>query len=97
MEITHNKVPEDSNRLGYIEALLSRYPAIAADEIEDVKRWFNKEASAFDVASLASIESIHAHYRAFRAEHIDRFKARDYLLAAVAISLAGAAVLFLAM
>lgn len=72
MEITHNGVPEGSDRFDHVEDLLSRYPAIAVDEVETLKRWFNKEASAFDVASLASIEGIHASYAAFRAEILER-------------------------
>jgi hypothetical protein len=96
MEITHNRVPEGSDRFDHVEHLLSRYPAITAGEVEDLKRWFNKEASAFDVASLASIESIHASYAAFRAEHIDGFKARDYFVVVAALLLAGAAILYLA-
>jgi hypothetical protein len=72
MEIAHNGVPEGSDRFDHVEDLLSRYPAIAVDEVETLKRWFNKEASAFDVASLASIEGIHASYAAFRAEILER-------------------------
>lgn len=97
MEITHNGAPEGSNRLDHVEQLLSRYPAIAPDEVEDLKRWFNKEASAFDVASLASIESIHASYVAFRADHIDGLKARDYIIVVAALLLAGATILYLTM
>lgn len=97
MEITHNRGSQGSDRFDHVEQLLSRYPAITAEEVEDLKRWFNKEASALDVASLASIESIHASYAAFRAEHIDGFKARDYIIVVAALLLAGAAILYLAM
>ena len=77
METSDNRVPKGSNRFDYAEHLLSRHPAITEDEVEDLKRWFNKEASAFEVASLASKERIHAGYTAFRADHIDGIKARD--------------------
>lgn len=96
METSDNRVPKGSNRFDYAEHLLSRYPAITEDEVEDLKRWFNKEASAFEVASLASKERIHAGYTAFRADHIDGIKARDYFAVAAAIVLAGAAILYLA-
>ena len=89
MENIQNRGPEGPDRFDHVENLLSRYPSISEAEVRDLKRWFNKEASAFDVASLASIESIHSRYAAFRADHINGFTARDYLVAAVVVAVGG--------
>lgn len=67
-------------RLDAIEALLSRYPYLDQAELADLKRWFSKEASAFDIASLASREELNEPYARFRAEHVDRFSARDLMI-----------------
>jgi len=65
------------DRFDQVEALLLRYPAIAETELDDLKRWFTKEASAFEVASLSSKDELRQQYRAFRAEHIDRLGAAE--------------------
>lgn len=65
-----------------IEALVGRYPNLNNDEIATLKHWFKKEASAFDVATLASQESIHYGYRRFREEHVDRFGLREWVVIA---------------
>ena len=41
-----------------------------------------QHASAFDVATLASQESIHYGYRRFREEHVDRFGLREWVVIA---------------
>ena len=46
--------PAVFDRFDRIEAILLRYPDIDEAELADLKRWFGKEASAFEVASLAS-------------------------------------------
>ncbi|TCJ38321.1 hypothetical protein [Parafrankia sp. BMG5.11] len=85
-----------TDRFDYVESLIARYPDTTEAEVEDLKRWFTREASAFDVASLASKESIHARYAAFRAEHIDGFRAKDYAVAAIAIAIAAAVIVYFA-
>lgn len=67
----------DVDRFDQVETLLGRYPAISQDELNDLKHWFRKEASAFEVASLASKETITTGYTRFRQEHIDVFSFRD--------------------
>ncbi|HEY8604006.1 hypothetical protein [Tsuneonella suprasediminis] len=67
----------DVDRFDQVETLLGRYPAISEDELNDLTQWFRKEASAFEVASLASKEAITSGYAAFRREHIDVFSFRD--------------------
>ncbi|GGY94606.1 hypothetical protein ACFSTD_15970 [Novosphingobium colocasiae] len=66
-----------------IAALLARYPAIDQEELQFLRRWFLKTASAQEVGLLASEASIQPQYRAFRAEHIDRLNARDFGVAAL--------------
>jgi hypothetical protein len=77
----------DPERFDAIEALLCRYPRLDQAELADLKRWFSREASAFDIASLASREELSEPYAQFRAEHVDRFTARD-----LTIMLAGLAI-----
>ena len=96
MQTTSNGVLQGTDRFDYVESVLSRYPDASAAEVEELKKWFTKEASAFEVASMASKESIHAHYAAFRAEHIDGFGTKDYAVAAVAIAIAAAVILYFA-
>ena len=85
------------DRFDQIEALLLRYPEIAEIELADLKRWFTKEASAFEVASLSSKDELRQQYRAFRAEHIDRLGAVE--LAAIILGgiLSLGAIVFLAL
>ncbi|NCP12781.1 MAG: hypothetical protein GW858_01285 [Sphingomonadales bacterium] len=65
-----------------IEALVGRYLNLNNDEIAKLKHWFSKEASAFDVATLASQESIYYGYRRFREEHVDRLGLREWVVIA---------------
>ena len=84
-----------SDRFDAIEALLSRYPRIDEAELADLKRWFAKEASAFEVASLASKEELSQQYAQFRAAHIDRFGARDLMVMLAGLALVAGAIAFL--
>ena len=97
MQTATSGVLPGTDRFDYAEDLITRYPNITDAEVKDLKRWFKKEASAFDVASLASKESIHSRYTAFRAEHVDRFTAKDYAVAALVIALAIAGILYMAL
>jgi hypothetical protein len=96
MQTTSNGVPPGTDRFDHVESLIARYPNTTDTEVEDLKRWFKKEASAFDVASLASKENIHSRYTAFRAEHIDGFEIKDYAVAAVAIAIAASVIFYFA-
>lgn len=68
-----------AERLAAIEATLARYPHLDETEVLDLKHWFRREASAFEVASLASKDAITEQYRAFRAKYVDNFDAGDVL------------------
>ena len=84
MTIPTDGGPAVHDRFDRIEALLHRYPAIAETERAELKRWFTKEATAFEVASLSSKDELRANYRAFRAEHVDRLTTAE--LAAIIIA-----------
>ena len=66
-----------------VEEVLAKYPDIDSAEIERLLRWFNKDASAHDVAMVASNENIRKGYAQFRREHVDRFTPRDIALAVI--------------
>jgi hypothetical protein len=85
-----------SERFDAMAALLARYPNLEPVELAELKHWFSKEASAFDVASLASKEELREPYTRFRAEHVDRFGARDLvvILSALAVVAGVAALLW---
>lgn len=82
----HESLAREARR-AHIEALLGDYPRISDAEIELLKNWFRRQASALDVAQVASNADIAIQYRAFRAEHIDRIGARDMGKAAIAVAL----------
>lgn len=81
----HHRLAREARRT-HIEALLADYPALDDEEIALVRNWFARQASSLDVAQVASNTAIAAQYRAFRAEHIDRFSPRDMLNAAIAVA-----------
>ena len=61
----------------HVERVLARYPEIDGEELAALKKWFRKDATAHDVALVASNEAIHTQYLRFRKEHVDRFSPRD--------------------
>ena len=64
-----------SDRFDRVEILLNLYPAVGEEDLDYLKRWFRREASAFEVASMASKHP--AGYAKFRADHIDRLTGFD--------------------
>jgi len=56
------------------EALLARYPHVSSVELEELRHWFHRRATAADVARLACNERLYQPYRAFRRLHVDPFK-----------------------
>lgn len=70
-----------ADRRACIERTLADYPHLAKQDLADVLHWFRKEASALDVALLATNEDITEKYRHFRAEHLDRISAGDIVRA----------------
>lgn len=82
-------------RRAQIEAVLADYPDISEDRLAAVIRWFRKEASALDVATLASNEAIADRYRRFRTDHIDSVSGNDVIYAVLGLALGGAVMLAL--
>ena len=72
---------DPSARYDHVERLLNDYPNLDEQQLCDLKRWFGKEASALDVANLASRHP--AGYEQFRADHVDGIKAWE--MAGIAI------------
>ena len=73
------------DRFDQVEAILALYPNITEIETELLKRWFKKEASAFEAASLASKDSCQKQYLQFRADHLDRLSTMDWLVVAAVV------------
>lgn len=81
-------------RRAHVEALLSAYPDVNVEERQLLVNWFRSEASALDVALVASNPAAERGYRRFRSEHVDRFSVRD-MIWALAFSAIVAAVVML--
>lgn len=92
-DLTAGGAAAAADRFGHAEALLARYPNLTADELSDLEHWFRREASAFDIASLASQESLTEPYQAFRAEHVDRFRLKDAIILLAGIGFVSAAII----
>ena len=74
-------------RSAQIEALLADYPKLSPTEVDDLISWFEHEASAYDVAMMASDEAIKTGYTQFRADHIDRLTGKDFVRASMFLAL----------
>lgn len=62
--------------------------------MDELRRWFRKEASDFEVTSLASKKR--AGYAKFRADHIDKFsKIEIVLICAVSFAIMASIIFFL--
>jgi len=78
-----------------IETALADYPHVTKESLGGLIHWFRKEASALDVAMLASNEAIAEPYRLFRADHIDRMTPQDVMKGLAFAAAVAAAVLFI--
>jgi hypothetical protein len=89
MKTKDNETAERIMRRTAIERILAHYPDIARDQLDDVLRYFNREASALERATIASNDELHAQYRLLcRDHHFERLKPFE-----IAIATACAAVL----
>jgi hypothetical protein len=77
-----------------IERALADYPNIDPTREAEVLHWFRKEASALDVAMLATNQDIADAYRRFRDDHIDPLTCGD-ILRGIAFATAIAAIVAL--
>lgn len=64
-------------RRAHVEALFSAYPDVTPEERELLVNWFRNDATALDVALVASNPAAERGYRRFRAQHVDRFTFKD--------------------
>lgn len=82
MPTSQEGAPERAEPRSRIEDMLARYPDLPPEQVAELIGWFTREASALDVALIASNEAIRPGYTRFRAEHVDRFKLKDAAWAA---------------
>ncbi|WP_147391850.1 hypothetical protein [Pelagerythrobacter aerophilus] len=76
MQTSRAASPGDDRR-AQAEALLARYPDLSQSEIDDLRRWFGKEATALETAMLAGDEHLGGPYQQFRKDHLDRLSALE--------------------
>ena len=83
--------PDSQSKRAHVERLLARYPGLTTAQIEDLTTWFNREASAYDRATVASNEAIQSQYLQFRKAHVDAFTVQDLVRAGffIAVVIAG--------
>jgi hypothetical protein len=75
-----------------IAVLLSRYPQLSDEELNEIHDWFKRGASALDLGLLASDPDVAPTYRAYRAKHYDRITLMDSVRAAAALLVVAAIV-----
>jgi len=70
--------PERRSRM---ECLVVRYPELEESELAELLRWYRRDASAMDVALLASSEEAGEAFARFARDHIAPFNWRDKIIA----------------
>lgn len=93
MAQTNDDAPEGAGKLRRIERIIAAYPTVGPADLEFLLNWYRKEASAYDVAMLATNRDIHDGYTRFRSDHIDRLTSGDAIKALVWIAVAAVIVL----
>lgn len=73
---------EDRRGRARAEELFLRYPQLGRTELAELLRWHRREASAMDVALIASSERLRSKYQAFYDRHIKPFNWKEKLLTA---------------
>ena len=82
---------DPSARFDRVEALLNAYPDVSDEQLAEMKHWFKRQASAFEVASLASKNPL--GYEKFRSDHVDKFSKFDLaMIALVVLAIVGGSV-----
>ena len=64
-----------------VEAKLAEYPELTSDKVIDLIYWFKREATAMEVATVASNPDIQDSYRQFRDRHLDKLSTGEIFLA----------------
>ncbi|MCJ2185119.1 hypothetical protein MTR62_20865 [Novosphingobium sp. 1949] len=85
MTSTHAALDAAQERMR-IALLLRSYPAIEPDELARIHHWFRREATPLDFGILACEPETAEGYRAYRAQHYDRFGPRDLIVGAVFVA-----------
>jgi hypothetical protein len=86
----------DDAQRAHIEDALAAYPNISKERLAALIAWFRKEASALDVALIASNAAIEEPYRRFRADHIDGLSGVDMIKGSlIAASVIGGFILYI--
>lgn len=66
-----------------IEQSLSHYPALPPDKVLDLIYWFKREATAMEIASVASNPAIQTKYSQFREKHINNLSVGGTILSTI--------------
>lgn len=81
MNTQTDRAPSPDERRVDVATKLARYPNLPDNEVEDLRHWFHKEATALETAMLASDEQLREPYQQFRNDHLDRLSPRDKAIA----------------
>lgn len=79
--------PDGMDRRAEVKEALARYPYVDDAELSDLLHWFRREASALEVATMASEPRINQQYQRFKAEHLDRMRGVDLFWIVTAVIL----------
>ena len=64
-------------RRAYAKALSARYPDLPIDQLDDLLRWFRKEASALDAGLISMDDEVSQQYALLKRDKLDRFAIPD--------------------
>lgn len=78
---------EGFDRRSEVRDMLARYPHVSQAELGNLLLWFRKEATALEVALLASEPSMTRPYERFKAEHLDRLSGAELFWSATFVVL----------
>jgi hypothetical protein len=70
-------------RRARIECLVVRYPELEPGELAELVHWYRREASAMDVALLASEDGVSEPFAAFCRDHVTPYGWRDKAITAL--------------
>ena len=87
MRNTKREAPSSVRRRLEVETALARYPNLSPKELAGLVHWFKREATAMDVAMIASNVEIYNNYCAFRDNNINRLSVTEKLLLSVFVVL----------
>lgn len=84
-----NETAARAARRAEMESVLADYPHLTEERLAALLAWFRNEASALDVATMASNPTVADRYRSFRADHIDPVTTGEWMKG---LLIAGAAI-----